>query len=290
MTLNEAWNPKPNDGIFSYFDQSAVPFPVHDQYTAEWNMMYHFNHSGLKTTSPLVDAYLGDNAVLSTEDKRTIADSIVAMYRDKWTRIFDAFGLKYNPIENYNSTETESYSDSSKGSTDSTITDSGSNNSTVSMDGSGKSESSDKNSSESSGTNTASGSNTSENTSTNTVGRWGFNSSDSNPTDKNDTSGSNTTTSANTTTDSSTLSTNGSTNVTTSNNETTVTEGETSNKRVGKDTRADSKEGSRTLERSGNIGVTTTQQMLTEELKLRQINLMETVFKDIDTLLTIDFY
>lgn len=46
----------------------------------------------------------------------------------------------------------------------------------------------------------------------------------------------------------------------------------------------------RTLERSGNIGVTTTQQMAQSEIELRKWLYFESVFKDIDNILTLSIY
>ena len=44
------------------------------------------------------------------------------------------------------------------------------------------------------------------------------------------------------------------------------------------------------LTRRGNIGVTTSAQMIEGEIKLRQKNLIDVIYKDIDTLLFIDYY
>ena len=44
------------------------------------------------------------------------------------------------------------------------------------------------------------------------------------------------------------------------------------------------------LNRHGNIGVTTSQQMLESEIKLRQFNFMEEIFKDIDSILCLKIY
>lgn len=46
----------------------------------------------------------------------------------------------------------------------------------------------------------------------------------------------------------------------------------------------------RTLERSGNIGVTTSQQMLESEIKLRKWTFFSSVFNDIDNILTLSIY
>lgn len=52
----------------------------------------------------------------------------------------------------------------------------------------------------------------------------------------------------------------------------------------------ESQTGKRTLTRSGNIGVTTSQQMLESEIKLWEWNFYETIFKDVDTVLTVPKY
>lgn len=46
----------------------------------------------------------------------------------------------------------------------------------------------------------------------------------------------------------------------------------------------------RTLTRSGNIGVTTSQQMMQSEIDLWQWNFIETLFNDVDKLLTLKIY
>lgn len=57
------------------------------------------------------------------------------------------------------------------------------------------------------------------------------------------------------------------------------------------DTKYDNERGiDRTLTRHGNIGVTTSQQMIESELKLRAFKFFERVFKDIDTLLALPIY
>lgn len=57
------------------------------------------------------------------------------------------------------------------------------------------------------------------------------------------------------------------------------------------DTKYDNERGiDRTLTRHGNIGVTTSQQMIESELKLRAYHFFEEVFKDIDTILALPIY
>lgn len=52
----------------------------------------------------------------------------------------------------------------------------------------------------------------------------------------------------------------------------------------------DTLDGERTLTRSGNIGVTTSQQMLQSEIELRKWLYFNSVFNDIDTILTLSIY
>lgn len=46
----------------------------------------------------------------------------------------------------------------------------------------------------------------------------------------------------------------------------------------------------RELTRKGNIGVTTSQQMIESELELREYNLIEAIYSDIDSILTLKIY
>lgn len=46
----------------------------------------------------------------------------------------------------------------------------------------------------------------------------------------------------------------------------------------------------RELTRKGNIGVTTTQQMIESELELREYNFIEVIYSDIDSILTLKIY
>lgn len=46
----------------------------------------------------------------------------------------------------------------------------------------------------------------------------------------------------------------------------------------------------RTLTRAGNIGVTTTAQMLTQEFELRKRTLLDKIYEDMDTILFVDYY
>lgn len=52
----------------------------------------------------------------------------------------------------------------------------------------------------------------------------------------------------------------------------------------------DTETGTRELERSGNIGVTTTQQMLEQEIEIKKHNFYDIVYEDIDNIIALEIY
>lgn len=188
-------DPDEDGGIFYYLDQMGNDVPWSDADMAqELDLMYHGTYSGQKVVGPLVSAYFETDETLTNASKVLIARSITYTDSIKWRKAWETRNLQYNPIENYNMTETERPAETTQSST--------------------------------------SGS-----------GVYGFNSSASVPADTANGSIVNTTQTA------------------------------------------------RTLNRSGNIGVTTTQQMIEQE---RQVALWdyfrEVVFPDLDRALTVPIY
>ena len=59
---------------------------------------------------------------------------------------------------------------------------------------------------------------------------------------------------------------------------------------VNKTNNIETETGTRTLTRSGNIGVTTSQQMIESEISLRQWNFYKSCFDDIDDVMTARYY
>ena len=97
------------DGIFTDLNALSPPWKLEDateniKLIGSLNMAYHGAHSGDKNISPVVYKFL------SSEDANTrskLANIIFTMYEDKWAKLWDALQIEYNPIENYNMTETE---------------------------------------------------------------------------------------------------------------------------------------------------------------------------------------
>lgn len=69
------------------------------------DLQYFGNHSGNKCISNLVKAF-GDDP-LSVDNRRKLAKICYAMYKENWKNLYNAYIADYDPIENYNMTETE---------------------------------------------------------------------------------------------------------------------------------------------------------------------------------------
>jgi len=211
---------------------------------------YYLNHSGRKIISPIVSDLLGDGDTLTTAAKNAIAKLVYSKYIPAWEHLWNSYDVDYNPIHNYNMTE-----DITR---DLDVVDS----ETVDDD---KTHICTE-------TETPNLTDTTNHGRTDTIEahRYGFNSSDARPTET-------------------TEETEGGTTVETH----TGTRGNVVNSTEATDTTVD---GTKTEDetvhttRSGNIGVTTTQRMLTEEREVWLWNFFEQIFSDVDKVLTISAY
>ncbi len=245
------------------------------------NLLYSA-HSGGKNISPLCLKVNNNEEIASDSAKDTIAKLLRARFMPQWRKIYDALFADYNPIENYKMVETETIAASGSNSSNGTST-TDINNTTNS-----------KLTTENTGTEKGVGSinvdvnGTTETKGTaNTTGQvYGYDSEDA----VNDSS--NTTTSDETTTNTSTTGTTTSDDTTSSNNGSSNGEDIT----IGKNTTTTTNTGNhdtnsdRELNKHGNIGVTTSQQMITAELELRKTNYYDIIFKDVDNLLCLHIY
>ena len=228
--------PNPSNGIFNYINIENTGL-TNKNYL---NILYHTNNSE-KSISPLLESFVTDHTI-TVDNLTTIGHLIEQMYTEKWKGLYKTITLSYNPIENYNLTESEN--------TQTDFTNNKTNNSTT------------QNKNNASQTDTS----TVQNTSNVDMQTYGFNSSTAVDKDKNS-------------------STDDTTNNYTSSSENTMnmTNQNTSSENVNNNTK-------RTLNRSGNIGVTTNQTMIKQERALWDWNYYNTVFKDIDNLLTLSIY
>ena len=237
-------------GIFKALSLLDVPWKNDIDDTA-LDLEYYGNISGQKFVSPLLCRLLGDNEKLTNENITTLASVLFSMFGRNWSELYETLSYEYDPISNYDMTETET----SSGTTSDTLTHTGTQNTTHT----GTVGTSD--------TQTVNGSG--EGSTENNV--YGFNSS----TAVGDTSTGSTTSNTNTATGSSTQTNN-------------LTDARTDNLT---DTGSGSHSDSRTLTRSGNIGVTTSQQMVQAQRDLWLWNyIYNVVFPDVDKVLTISTY
>lgn len=268
---------------------ASTDFPWLDK-ASLLDIEYIGNHSGDKTVSPLIDKFIEDNSVLTnpfilTSDQRIVlADILLTKYRNKWSRLYAVESAEYNPIENYSMVEEETpdisrrrqvsndYEERDVKSFDRDIT---------------REERATDDFSETDTTTTKTDYTVSTDTET-ASDIYGFNSNS--PVPSNEANGN------------STVHTTGAENdnvVTTGREKvggmiSTETADGDANKETNVHTQAgyveETETGTRELTRSGNIGVTTSQQMLESEIALWEWNFYETVFNDVDSVLTIPVY
>ena len=91
-------------GIFSKLQELNIPWKEAGIAT-ELDIDYYSNHSANKIVSGLVDNIV-TNPPASSENLATIAGVIFALYNSKWSKLWATMNFVYNPIENYNMVET----------------------------------------------------------------------------------------------------------------------------------------------------------------------------------------
>lgn len=194
------------------------------------DVLYVFQHSGDKYVVPLMKMFLDEDGKLTETSLPEAADMALALWKKKWSALWDVANAEYDPIENYNMTESE------------TTTPTGTETTTDAM----------------TGTDTTRTEGTAANNETaNSV--YGFNSANPVPASV-----------SNQKSDFSAGTTFGHTNTETK----TFTNRKTE----------------RELTRSGNIGVTTSQQMLQSSIELARWNFWLQVFEDLDATFCLDCY
>lgn len=256
--LNRLWGWDNNTiGVFS-----AIVTGIPEADRPEWltttsatdlDLLYHDMHSAERLAAPVVERYadLNDPRELSATQRLKLGALIYLKYGRKWARMWALNKIEYNPIENYNMLEEET--------PDITKTHGGTTTREVSDDFA-------LNETVTTDTDvTVSSDNEAENS------VYGFQNAVGVPAN----SGIGNTTTR-TTGDS-------------EHNIVSRTTGQTGDTTETLDY-TDTETGTRTLERSGNIGVTTSQQMAQSEIELWKWNFYDDVMRDIDSILTLAVY
>lgn len=264
------------------FDKITLPTDDSAEYV---NILYS-SHSGEKWISPLCIKLNGSELQATDQTKEILARLIEVKYKENWNRLYNALFADYNPIENYSVNEQE------------TMVGNKTNNETVSIDETTTNTGTRTDAGTTSNTGTTKTNNTNDKTSTNagTSNQTGTvldkvyaeDSEEAVNSAGRDTTQTGTT--SNNTTDKETQKgdiTDTSTG-TTSNTRTD----DLSQKVAGTNTKANNEDtnDTRTLKKAGNIGVTTSQQMIESEIALRKHNFYDILFKDIDEMLCLSIY
>lgn len=235
------------------------------------DIAYLDGHSGERYCSNIINRRLDDSDVLSTDNRMLISNILWAMFGIQWTRLWATMKpVDYDPLTNYKMQEIVEGEESSTRTPDLTRGDTGT------VQTAGQDTRTPNLSRKGTGTVKDEGSGTDKNQN----GIWGFNSSESVPSDMSEGRA----TSNNTTTRDLTDTETG-TDVTDRTNTDTYNRSYTE---TGTDTT--SGKSSRKLTRTGNIGTNTFQNLLQQERNIWMYDFFEQVFKDVDSVLTIPIY
>lgn len=71
------------------------------------DVLYVFQHSGDKYVVPLMKMFLDENGKLTETSLPEAADMALALWKKKWTALWDVANAEYDPIENYRMEEHE---------------------------------------------------------------------------------------------------------------------------------------------------------------------------------------
>lgn len=278
VTMREMYpNMMLGDGIMSDLSDFSVPWKqavTDGDISTTFLDMGYYSHSAQKFTSPIMNDVSEGTPPLSSMERTNVAGMLTTLFNRKWKRIWDLASVEYNPINNYDMSETESTelgieSESRNSGTitnvvDDTTHETGTVTNVTDTDTS------------QTGTVSDSGSNS------NADNLFGFNSSVAVGADTSSGTATNTRTNNLAGTDDTTE--------TKTNNLTTdkdITDTETRQLVTANDSTHTTE---RTLEKAGNIGVTTTQKMVMDELEAWQWTFFQSVFEDIDSICCLDIY
>ncbi len=271
----------------------------------ELDQEYFGLHAGNKPVSPIVQRYI-NNEVISQENANKLARIIINRFGENWLKLAKIYGFEYNPIHNYNMQEVET--------PDITRMKTGNNTSTETPDIT-RTKTPNLTETETPNTTKIRTPNLTDTETPNIINEeqlgekiinsenqndstYGFNSTTAVPKDmtvgqsSEEHSGAN----INKETGTRTTVTTGTETETETGNTTKEFTGSETETEKGTRTTADSlhetetEQGTRTLVKSGNIGVTTTQNMIQQEIDIWKWNFIDTVFKNVDKILTLSIY
>lgn len=263
------------------------------------DIYYYGNHSGNKIISPLLDNFTVNSETISDGQQTMLSNILFDMFNTKWDKLWNVQEIEYNPAENYDMTETGNSETAYAHGETITRTDNTTKNTSATRTDNLNHTKSGTETETPNITETTTPNITETNTPnlTHTVESdiYGFNSQNAQPANSGTERDTGTNTIQRTGTD--TLTRTGTQQKTYNLSDTdTGTQGTISEERdTGTQTHAhtgtDTETNEHELRRHGNIGVTTSQQMLQSEIELWQWNFFNDVlFPDLDSVLTIQVY
>lgn len=105
-TLRSCFNPE-GDGVFVALEDMEVPW-ADVVPAASLDLAYLYVHSGSKPPSPLVSYLVGKRPQYLTDaDVALLADTVYNLNHAEWERMWEADNILYNPLSNYDMTETK---------------------------------------------------------------------------------------------------------------------------------------------------------------------------------------
>lgn len=111
----------PGGRFFTYISEYNPPWGNDSVLIETLDFMYFEVKSGGKMTSPIVDRMLEGNPYVLPADRDKLAKTIYYKFRTNWEKLWDMYGNlpEYNPIYNYDMSETTDETSSSHATTSS---------------------------------------------------------------------------------------------------------------------------------------------------------------------------
>ena len=278
-----------NGGIFSAMSATAPWAGVVSADTLD--VAYFGGRSGDKPPSPLVMKLSDDGDPLTQAAREKLADIILDLNTPNFSRLWATLSAQYNPISNYDMTESESETHATAYGKTQQRTDNLSHGHTASETRTPNLTTTDAGNESATRTPNVTETRTPNTTENQTTGIYGFNSSSASNSDTAQKTETGTETKVTTGTDANSITSgNTRTETGTETRGTTGTDTDTGTVTTS-DSGRDTTTVTRTLTRSGNIGVTTSQQMLQSERELWAWNFFnDVVFPAVDHVLTLPIY
>lgn len=287
--LNDVFPNWATSGIFELLESFDVPWKSYVSGDVV-DLDYHGNKSGRKLISPLVKAMLDSNGDLPAAQQTKLAGLLFYKYGEGWKRAWDALHATYNPMHNYDKTETRTPNITKTETPNLTETETPNTTETRTPN---LTDTRTPNLTETETPRVKDTEKTKENHKEQVdESLYGFNSSTAVPSSSSTTEGADTNNNSERT-----MEHEGNNTVTTTGTDTTTKTGTETITKTGTHTRAttgtktEAETGTETTTTQGNIGTTKTQEMIEDELTLRfDTNYFERVYKNIDDILTINVF